>query len=77
MSNMPDITKRKVSLQIPIKTILKLDSMATASGLSRNEVASAILDRGTSHVELTDEDIAKFEDEVRRNRATFGGLTND
>ena len=68
MSNMPDVTKRKVSLQIPIKTILKLDSMATASGLSRNEVAAAILDRGTSHVELTDEDLAKFDEEVRRNR---------
>ena len=68
MSNMPDVTKRKVSLQIPIKTILKVDRMATASGLSRNEVASAILDRGTSHIELTDEDLAKFEEEVRRNR---------
>ncbi len=68
MSNMPDVTKRKVSLQIPIKTILKMDRMASASGLSRNEVASAILDRGTAHVALTDEDLAMFEDEVRRNR---------
>ena len=41
MSNMPDVTKRKVSLQIPIKTILKMDNMAGASGLSRNEVAAA------------------------------------
>lgn len=68
MSNMPDITKRKVSLQIPIKTVLKVDRMAAASGLSRNEVASAILDRGTAQVELTDEDLALFEEEVRRNR---------
>jgi len=68
MSNMPDITKRKVSLQLPIKTILKMDRMANASGLSRNEVATAILDRGTASVELTDEDLAKFEEEVRRNR---------
>ena len=52
----------------PIKTILKVDRMASASGLSRNEVASAILDRGTAHIELTDEDLAKFEEEVRRNR---------
>jgi len=68
MSNMPDVTKRKVSLQIPIKTILKMDNMAAASGLSRNEVAAAILDRGTANVTLTDEDLAKFEEEVRRNR---------
>jgi hypothetical protein len=68
MSNMPAIDKRKVSLQIPIKTILKVDRMAEASGLSRNEVASAILDRGTKHIELTDEDLLKFEEEVRRNR---------
>lgn len=68
MSNMPDVTKRKVSLQIPIKTILKMDSMANASGLSRNEIASAILDRGTAHVVLSDEDLAKYEEEVRRNR---------
>ena len=68
MSNMPAIDKRKVSLQIPIKTILKVDRMASASGLSRNEVASAILDRGTAHIELTDEDLEKFEEEVRRNR---------
>jgi len=68
MSNMPDVTKRKVSLQIPIKTILKMDNMAKASGLSRNEVASAILDRGTAGVQLTEEDLAKFNDEVRRNQ---------
>ena len=68
MSNMPDVTKRKVSLQIPIKTILKMDNMAAASGLSRNEVAAAILDRGTAHIALTDEDLANFEEEVRRNR---------
>ena len=68
MSNMPDVTKRKVSLQIPIKTILKMDNMAKASGLSRNEVASAILDRGTAGVQLTEEDLEKFNDEVRRNQ---------
>ena len=68
MTNMPDVTKRKVSLQLPIKTVLKVDRMAEASGLSRNEVAAAILDRGTSHIVLTDEDLAKFDEEVRRNR---------
>lgn len=68
MSNMPAIDKRKVSLQLPIKTILKVDHMASASGLSRNEVATAILDRGTAHVQLTDEELDALAREIKENR---------
>ena len=68
MSNMPDITKRKVSLQLPINTIVKMDKMGDAAGLSRNEIASAMLDKATSHVILEDSDIEKIDAEIRRNR---------
>jgi len=68
MSNMPDVTKRKVSLQIPIATIVKIDKISLASGLSRNEVSSAMLDKATSTVILDDDDIEKINAEIRKNR---------
>ena len=68
MSNMPDVTKRKVSLQIPIETIVKIDKISLASGLSRNEVSSAMLDKATSTVVLDDDDIEKINAEIRKNR---------
>ena len=68
MSNMPDVTKRKVSLQIPIATIMKIDKISLASGLSRNEVSSAMLDKATSAVVLDDDDIEKINAEIRKNR---------
>ena len=65
---MPDVTKRKVSLQIPIATIAKIDKISIASGLSRNEVSSAMLDKATSSVDLDDDDIEKINAEIRKNR---------
>lgn len=69
MSNMPAIDKRKVSLQLPIKVIVKLDRASKTLQMSRNEVASAILDTGTSHVELTKKDIESISEEMEANRA--------
>lgn len=68
MSNMPAIDKRKVSLQLPIKVIVKLDRAAKMVSLSRNEIASAILDKGTAGVELTKEDIKEITKEMEANR---------
>lgn len=68
MSNMPAVDKRKVSLQLPIKTIVKMDKICNSSGLSRNEVASVLLDKGTSHVELDEDDMRIISDEIRSNR---------
>lgn len=68
MSNMPAVDKRKVSLQLPIKTIVKMDKICNSSGLSRNEVASVLLDKGTSHVELDEGDMRIISDEIRSNR---------
>ena len=68
MSNMPDVTKRKVSLQIPIATIAKIDKISIASGLSRNEVSSVMLDKATSSVDLDDDDIENINAEIRKNR---------
>lgn len=69
MSNMPAIDKTKVSLQLPIKTIVKMDRAAKAIRVSRNEIATAILDKGTSHVELTQSDIEKIAKKMEENRA--------
>jgi len=69
MSNMPAIDKRKVSLQLPIKVIVKMDRASKTLNVSRNEIASAILDKGTSSVELTKSDLEKIHKEMEGNRA--------
>ena len=68
MSNMPAVDKRKVSLQLRIKTIAKLDHIAKASGLSRNAVANAIIDEGTAGVLLTDQEEEEVMNEIRKNK---------
>ena len=66
--NMPDVTKRKVSLQLPISTIVKIDKIGKSSGLSRNEVTSVMLDKATAKVILNDSDLDKINAEIRSNR---------
>lgn len=68
MSNMPAVDKKKVSLQLRIKTIAKIDHMANASGLSRNAVANAILDEGTATVLLTDDEENEVMNEIKKNK---------
>jgi len=69
---MPAVDKRKISLQLPIKTIVKLDKVVKNSGLSRNEVANAMLDRATANVVLDDEDLETINSEIRSNREKRG-----
>ena len=69
MSNMPAVDKRKVSLQLPIMVIVKIDRASKTLSMSRNEIASAILDKGTSHIELTKSDIDLIHKEMEENRA--------
>lgn len=73
MSNMPAVDKRKVSLQLPIRVIVKVDRAAKTLGLSRNEVASAILDKGTAGVELTKTDLEEISKEMEANLAKRQG----
>ncbi|MCL2103597.1 MAG: hypothetical protein FWH21_00860 [Kiritimatiellaeota bacterium] len=68
MMNMPDVTKRKVSLQLPIATIMRIDKMAQTICVSRNEIATVMLDKATAGVVLTDGDLKKINAEIRRNR---------
>lgn len=67
MSNMPAIDKKKVSLQLKITTVKKIDHIAKASGLSRNEVANMLLDQGTDTVSLTAEEIQEVSAEMKAN----------
>jgi hypothetical protein len=66
---MPAIDKRKVSLQLPIKVIVKMDRASKTLNISRNEIASAILDKGTANVELTKSDLEAIHNEMEDNRA--------
>lgn len=68
MSNMPAVDKRTVSLQLKIKVIAKLDQIARVSGLSRNQIANTMLDEGTKHVLLTDEELEEVNDAIKKNR---------
>lgn len=72
MSGMASVDKMRVSLLIPIKTIRKVDRLAENSGMSRNEIAGVLLDRGTSSVVLTDDDMEYIKQMVRRNRENRG-----
>ena len=67
MSNMPAVDKQKVSLQIPIRLVAKMDHMATAAGLSRNDIATSLLDRGTANVELTVEEVEAINAKIKEN----------
>lgn len=67
MANMPAIDKRKVSLLLPIRTVVKLDKAARLLELSRNEIAAAILDKGTNNVELTKEELDEIHAEMEIN----------
>ena len=67
MSNMPSVDKRRIGLLLPIKTIRKLDKMGESSGLSRNEMANALLDKATSRVVLNKKDIEAIASEMRKN----------
>jgi len=64
---MPSVDKRRIGLLLPIKTIRKLDKMGESSGLSRNEMANALLDKATSRVVLNKKDIEAIASEMRKN----------
>jgi hypothetical protein len=64
---MPSVDKRRIGLLLPIKTIRKLDKMGESSGLSRNEMANALLDKATSRVVLNKKDIEAIANEMRKN----------
>ena len=68
MSNMPAIDKVRTSLLLQIKTLRKLDKAGKAAGLSRNEIANALLDKATINVELDEKDIEFITNEMRKNR---------
>ncbi len=70
MPGRENIEKMRISLLIPIKTVIKLDRMVAESRFltSRNEVANMLLDRATSDVVLTDDDLATIHERIRRNR---------
>ena len=68
MSNMPAVDKKIISVQLKLRTIAKLENMAKASGLSRNLIVNAILDDGTSHVLLTDDELNEVTDAIKQNR---------
>jgi len=68
MSNMPAIDKVRTSLLLQIKTLRKLDKAGKAAGLSRNEIANALLDKATINVELDEKDIEFITSEMRKNR---------
>ena len=68
MSNMLAIDKKKVSLLLPIRVVVRMDKAAKMLNVSRNEVASAMLDSGTTHIELTHEDIEAIRSEMEANR---------
>ena len=67
MSNMPSVDKKRIGLLLPIKTIRKLDKMGEGYGLSRNEMANALLDKATSRVVLGKKDIEFIANEMRKN----------
>lgn len=67
MSDMPAIDKRKVSLQLRVETIAKIDHVAKAAMMSRNAVVSSYLDAATEHVTLTAEEIQAVADEIKKN----------
>ena len=67
MSNMPAVDKQKVSLQIPIRLVAKMDHMANAAGLSRNDIATSLLDRGTTNVQLTVEEVEAINAKIKEN----------
>lgn len=69
MSNMPAVDKKRVSLLLPIRVVVKVDRAAKILGLSRNEITSAILDKGTADVQLTHEDIDAISKEMEDNLA--------
>lgn len=67
MSNMPAVDKQKVSLQLPIRIVAKVDHAARAAGLSRNEISAALLDRGTADVKLTKEEVDAINSKIKEN----------
>lgn len=68
MPNMPNPEKQKVSLQLTLRAIARMDHIAKAAGFSRNEVAQTLIDRGTADVILTDEEQAEVNAKIERNR---------
>lgn len=68
MPNMPNPEKQKVSLQLTLRAIARMDHIAKAAGFSRNEVAQTLIDRGTADVVLTDEEQAEVNAKIERNR---------
>jgi len=70
MPGQADVEKMRVSLLIPIKTVVKIDRMAADSRvvMSRNEVVAVLLERGTRDIVLTDDDLDTIKDRIRRNR---------
>ena len=68
MPNMPNPEKQKVSLQLTLRAIARMDHIAKASGFSRNEVAQTLIDRATADVVLTDDEQAEVNAKIERNR---------
>lgn len=68
MPNMPNPEKQKVSLQLTLRAIARMDHIAKTSGFSRNEVAQTLIDRATADVVLTDDEQAEVNAKIERNR---------
>lgn len=67
---MPAVDKRRVTLLLPIRVIVKMDRAAKlVGGISRNAIATLILDSGTADVELTQADIDEIKAEMEANLA--------
>ena len=67
MSNMLAVDKQKICFQLPIRLVHRLDKMAAAAHLSRNEIVNAILEREAGKVELTEADLDKINQKIRKN----------
>ena len=67
MSNMLAVDKQKICFQLPIRLIVRLDKTARDSSLTRNELVNVILEREVKNVPLTEEDVEKINEKIRKN----------
>lgn len=67
MSNMLAVDKQKICFQLPIRLVARLDKMAVAASMSRNEIVNVILAREADNVPLTEEDIDEINKKIRKN----------
>lgn len=69
MPDMIDITRTRVSTNLPLEDARRLDKLASEKGITRSKAAAAVIREGLVDIDLDETDYQWIADQIAKNRA--------